>query len=79
MLKRSTLWVAALSIVSLFIASCGNGGNHPDTSRRKVELKSYRFDKDLYGLDTNNLGAGLVKMKEKYPHFLDYFLDYFNG
>lgn len=57
------------------LASCGSNNNRPDTSGIKVDLETHRFDKDLYSLDTNNLGAGLAKMKEKYPHFLDYFLD----
>jgi hypothetical protein len=67
MLKKSALTVIALSVFTLFLASCGGGANRPDTSGIKVDLKSHRFDKDLYALDTNNLGAGLVKLKEQYP------------
>lgn len=75
MLKKSALTVIAFSVFTLFLASCGGGANRPDTSGIKVDLKSHRFDKDLYALDTNNLGAGLMKLKEQYPNFLDYFLD----
>ncbi|MBX2905899.1 MAG: hypothetical protein KF744_07675 [Taibaiella sp.] len=75
MLKKNALTIIAFSLFSLFIASCGGGTSRPDTSGIKVELKSYRFDKDLYALDTNSIGPGLVKLKEKYPGFLDYFLD----
>lgn len=61
----------------LFLASCGNDGatKGPDTSQVKLDLKTSRFDVDLYAIDTNHIGDGLKQLKAKYPDFADYFLD----
>jgi len=59
----------------IFCASCKNGDSAPDVSNIKINLQTRRFDKDLYSLNVQHLGAGLNKLKEKYPDFLDYYLD----
>jgi hypothetical protein len=67
-----------VAIVLLFIVllnSCNNASKEPDVSKVEVKLETYRFDLDLYALDTNRIGEGLQKMKVNYPDFLDYFLD----
>ena len=62
--------------ISLFLGSCGNSSeNIPDVSAVKVSLETRHFDKDLYALDTNHIGAGLQQLQAKYPDFLNYFLD----
>jgi hypothetical protein len=62
--------------VALFFGSCGNTGeNIPKVSNIKVTLETRQFDKDLYALDTNHIGAGLQQLLVKYPDFLNYFLD----
>jgi hypothetical protein len=72
--KNRSLYLLLPAI--LLFGACGNSGDKiPDVSNIKVELKTYRFDKDLYALDTNHLGAGLAKLKNRYPDFLDYYLD----
>ncbi len=60
---------------SLFFSCSDNTEKAPDTSAIKINYRSYRFDKDLYALDTNNIGSGLTQLKAKYPSFLNYFLD----
>ncbi|MCF8450402.1 MAG: hypothetical protein K9G49_11080 [Taibaiella sp.] len=56
--------------------SCNNSSeNVPDTSAIKINLKTHRFDKDLYAIDTNHIGEGLQQLSQKYPDFLNYFLD----
>ncbi len=67
----------ALATVCLLITqSCNNESEKvPDTSSINVELITTRFDKDLYALDTNKIGDGLKKLNNKYPDFLNYFLD----
>ncbi len=60
----------------LLLAGCNNQGEKiPDVSNIKVSLQTYRFDKDLYAVDTNHIGEGLQKLSLKYPDFLNFFLD----
>ncbi len=62
--------------VSLFVTGCNTNTEYiPDVSKIKVTLDVRRFDKDLYALDTNHIGAGLQQLQGKYPDFLNYFLD----
>ncbi len=62
--------------VLLFVTSCGNSNESiPDVSNIKVSLETRQFDKDLYAIDTNHIGAGLQQLLAKYPDFLNYFLD----
>lgn len=77
MIKISKLaFTVLLLFISLLISRCNESGkNKPDVSNIKVSLPSYRFDLDLYAIDTNHIGEGLQKLKMKYPDFLDYFLD----
>lgn len=76
MASKGRLILITLTVLTTLLAACGGDrGDIPDTSGIGVNLKTYRFDKDLYGLDTNHLGEGLAKLKQKYPAFLDYFLD----
>jgi hypothetical protein len=63
-------------IISLFLlislAACHNSDD-PDVSDIRVDLKTYRFEKDLFALDTNNLQASLSRLRNKYPTFADNF------
>ena len=69
--------VASLTIgAALFLGSCGNNNEKaPDVSGIKVSLQTKRFDKDIYALDTAHLADGLVKLKQQYPDFMDFYLD----
>jgi hypothetical protein len=70
--------VYAAFFLALFLLSNGctsDTEKTPDISGVKVNLQTYRFDIDLYALDTNHIGEGLQKLNAKYPDFLDYFLD----
>ena len=51
----------------------------PDVSDIDVKLESRRLDKDLYALDTNHLGNGLATLGNKYPEFLNFYLDTLMG
>lgn len=72
------LILISVIIFSVGLTGCGNNSD-PDVSHIEIDLKSKRLDKDLYTLDTNHLGAGLVKLKEKYPEFLGFYLDTLMG
>lgn len=63
-----------LAIV-LLIASCNSKKKAiPDVSHIKVTLEVHRFDKDLFTLDTASLEAGLTRLQQKYPSFLNDYL-----
>jgi hypothetical protein len=48
-----------------------------DVSNINVQLKTYRFDKDFFSMDTAHISEGLKKLDAKYPDFLNYYLDTF--
>jgi hypothetical protein len=70
--------VLLLSLVGL--AGCGDGEEKaPDVSGVKIDLKTYRFDQDLAAIDTNNVGGALTQLHQKYPDFLNFYLDTLMG
>ena len=76
----SKLLAATLSFCILLVTlTCctSNADKTPDVSNIKIYLQTYRFDKDFSSIDTNNIGQGLQKLHEKYPDFLDKYLDTF--
>lgn len=70
-MKRTAL----IAIVLCTLLACG-GKKTPDVSGIKVELTTYRFDKDFFAIDTNNLLPAVRQMAQKYPWFIT---DYFQG
>ena len=61
--------------VFILLTSCGEKNEAPDVSNIKVSLQTARFDRDLYAIDTNHIGAGLRQLAVKYPDFLNFYLD----
>ncbi|RYY26398.1 MAG: hypothetical protein EOO04_10715 [Chitinophagaceae bacterium] len=76
---RKVLLLSLLTVVSFALPGCGNGDDHPDVSNIKVELRSARLDKGIAGLDTTNLEAGLTRLKQQFPGFLDFYIDTLMG
>lgn len=81
---RSTIVRRFLSLIfllllvpgaGLFLASCGSDSGAPDVSDVEIKLSTQRFDQDIAALDTNHLSAGLQNLHQKYPLFLDFWLD----
>ncbi|HRP90543.1 MAG TPA: hypothetical protein PKX92_10955 [Edaphocola sp.] len=59
-----------------FLGSCkSNSQNDIDTSKINVAVSFKPFYLDFSTLDTNNFSAGILKLKDKYPQFLDFYLD----
>jgi hypothetical protein len=59
-----------------FLFGCNNANeNVPNVSNINISLQTWRFDKDLYSIDTNHIAEGLKKLQVKYPDFLNYYLD----
>lgn len=74
-MNKARLAVFAL-VGSLLFSACGGGAkNAPDVSGIHVDLKTFRFDKDIYALDSMQLSQSLGTLKKKYPDFADFFLD----
>jgi hypothetical protein len=68
--------ICFLSAITLF--SCKENDKStdaPNVSKVNVAYASYPFYKDIAALDSKNIGAGLYRLKAKYPGFLDFYLD----
>ena len=63
------------SCIILFLASCRDDSGAPDVSGLKVSLNARRFDRDLAQVDTMHIAQGLLSLKQRYPDFLDFWLD----
>jgi hypothetical protein len=57
----------------LLVTACTNKKGIPDVSDIKVAMPVYRFDKDLFSLDTNNLQEGLGKFSSNYSNIAPIF------
>jgi hypothetical protein len=73
--KYSGKTIVAALLLTTTLSSCHDGEKAPDVSGIKVTLNSARFDLDYYAIDTNHVSDGLKKLAEKYPDFLNYYLD----
>jgi hypothetical protein len=72
---RKGLLVASCSVLMLSVVSCGNDNDAPDVSDVKVTLDTRRFDRDLAAIDTLHIAEALPALKQKYPDFMDFWLD----
>ena len=64
--------ILLLSIVaSLMLIACNNGDKIPDVSAIKVDIKTQRFEEDLFRIDSSNLFNELNKLKMSYPTFFE--------
>jgi hypothetical protein len=59
--------------IAIGIYSCSSKKNIPDVSAIKVGIKTQRFEKDFFSIDTNNISPSLDSVNTKHPSFL---LDY---
>jgi hypothetical protein len=64
--------------LAFFGAACG-GNSAPDVSGVKVNLTARRFDRDFSAIDTTAVGAGLQRLQQQYPDFLNFYLDTLMG
>lgn len=64
-----------LSAVLLLLQSCGDKAQKVDVSDISINLTVRPFYADISALDTNDFGNGLLRLREKYPDFLDFYLD----
>src|SRR6187431_3198466 len=70
---RKLHYLLVATMFTICLASCKDG-NEPDVSDIKVNLETQRFEQDFFALDTNDLNSGLGKLQQKYPVFLEDFI-----
>jgi len=68
-----------ISVLFIMLCSCNNGEKAPDVSNIKVSLQTYRLDQDFAQIDTNQIGVALQQLHQKYPDFLNFYLDTLMG
>lgn len=68
----------AVVFAAMVYAAC-NDQARPDVDHIAVDIDARRFDRDMAATDTNNLAAELAELREKYPDFLDFYLDTLMG
>lgn len=76
--KINNLKPIKISILLIVIfASCNKDGKEkiPDVSDIKVETNIYRFEKELFNVDTTRFSEELKKLKNKYPEFTKVFIE----
>ena len=56
-------------LIVVALTSCSSKKKTPDVSKINIELKTIRFEKDLFSIDTNNMGAGLQTLYSKQGNF----------
>jgi hypothetical protein len=62
----------------LLLAACKSGNkSRPDVSGIAADITLHRFDRDFFGLDTNNLEAGMQALQQKEPAFTRQYLQYY--
>jgi hypothetical protein len=68
-----------LVIISSLVLSCNSGEKTPDVSKISISLKTQRFERELFALDTAHFQANLEQLIAKYPSFGENFLSVILG
>jgi len=71
--------VPAILFVLTLVGGCRSASSQPDVSDVAVNLDIRRFERDLAALDTSNPSAGLPALAQRYPDFLNFYLDTLMG
>ena len=65
-----------LLVISLFVGCNSDeddNKNIPDVSNIKTTVNIYRFEQDLFAIDTNNVAVGIQNLEARYPKVADLF------
>ncbi len=58
----------------MLLIGCKNGKNKPDVSDIKVDVRIERLEQSFFKIDTNNVTAGLVDLRNAFPRFYPFFM-----
>lgn len=73
-MKKTNLSITFICCLIFLLASCTKSNRFKiDTSKNRVEVKIYRFDRDMLSLDTTNMKAGVNSLYKRYGDFLPAF------
>jgi len=59
----------AFLFFTIFIVSCNHNSSGPNVSSIKMDIPLERYDVDFFNIDTNNIAAGLSKVRQAHPDF----------
>ena len=66
--------ISLFLLLAALLSACKNKKNIPDVSTIKVDITVERFDQSFFGIDTNNIPAGLRKVQQQHPDFYTDFM-----
>ena len=66
--------IAGCLLLTISLFSCNSSDKIPDVSNININLKTLRFEKDLFRSDTTRFSAKLDSLQAKYPSFGENFL-----
>src|ERR1043165_7065366 len=67
--------LVAFVMATCLLAACHNDTDNPKVSEESISLNTRRFDRDLAAVDTAHIAQSLPQLRQKYPDFLDFWLD----
>ena len=68
--------ITPLLLFLVFLSACGSNRLDVNVSDVTVDpVKIKRFDKDFFGMDTNNLVASVARLRQDYGSFTDVFIN----
>lgn len=60
--------------IALLVFACNNETAVPNVSDIKVDVKLERFEKSFFSIDSNNVPAGLMNVRSRFPDFYPDFM-----
>lgn len=67
-------WTGFLLFILILLAGCGQSGKGPDVSGITIDLRTERFEKDFFSIDSNQLMPQLEQVIARYPDFGENYL-----
>ncbi len=64
-----------LFLISITLFSCNGGEKIPDVSNIKVDITTFRFEKDFFKFDTSQRFNTLEELQNKYPDFVNFYYE----
>ncbi len=76
-MKRSIKWIICFPLLTAFtLISCHRSNKGPDISKMNLNFSIHRFDRELFGMDTDTLDDAINYFYKTYGDFFDIFSYY---